>query len=74
MHYSTTRSISDINLHPEGLDDNLKDAIIQSYTSQDWCDSVSTLLTTDTFLPVNVQETLLESFIVLKAVLRFFRL
>ena len=55
--------VSDVNLHREedGLDDAVREAIIQSFTSKDWCDSLSTLLTTDTFLPLTVQETLLET-------------
>jgi nucleotide exchange factor SIL1 len=58
--------VSDVNLHEEGLEAELKEATIQSFSNEGWCGSLSTLLTTDTFLPVNVQETLLESVIVLK--------
>jgi nucleotide exchange factor SIL1 len=43
----------------------LKDAVIQSFTSADWCDATSKVLVTDSLLPVPVQETLLQTIAVL---------
>jgi hypothetical protein len=53
--------ITDVQLDGDASTAALDDAIIQAFTSTEWCDILSTLLITDTFLPVRVQETLMET-------------
>lgn len=53
--------ITDIKLDGEASTASLNDAIIQAFSSAEWCDVVSTLLVSDLFLPVRVQETVMET-------------
>lgn len=40
---------------------DLNDAIVQAFTTDVWCQAVSSVLTTDSFLPIRIQETVMEA-------------
>lgn len=48
-------------LHEEESASDLHSAIIAAFTSSEWCDLTSTILQADKFLPIPVQETLLQT-------------
>jgi nucleotide exchange factor SIL1 len=53
--------VSGIHLHGDESMEEQNKAIVDTFTSSDWCDSTSDVLVTDLFLPVPVQETLLKT-------------
>jgi hypothetical protein len=53
--------VSDVKLHGEESTEELKNEIIESFTSSDWCGSISNLLVSGSVLPVQVQESLLQT-------------
>jgi nucleotide exchange factor SIL1 len=57
--------VEDVQLHPELGDSSSNQAIIDSLTSSVWCDATHQSLTSDTFLPVKVQESILHSVAIL---------
>jgi nucleotide exchange factor SIL1 len=57
--------VSDINLDGDVAMKQLNDVIVKSFTSSYWCDPTMNLLLTDKFLPLKLQETVLETAVVL---------
>lgn len=57
--------VSDVKLHGEESTVEVNNEIISSLTSSDWCDSTSNVLLSKSFLPVQLQETLLQTIEVL---------
>lgn len=57
--------VTDIQLDGEASTATLNEAVIDAFTSPTWCDAVSTLLISDVFLPVRVQETIMETVLAL---------
>jgi hypothetical protein len=53
--------ITDIQLHGDDSTAALNQALIQDFTTKEWCDSVSSVLVSQVFLPVLVQETVMET-------------
>ncbi|KAG7345103.1 hypothetical protein IV203_032634 [Nitzschia inconspicua] len=53
--------LEDLQLHPELGDSATTKAIIDALTSKDWCDANQQAITSETFLPIKVQESILHS-------------
>jgi len=53
--------VSDVELHGEESVQETNEKIIESFTGRDWCDSTGNVLLSDSFLPVQLQETLLQT-------------
>ena len=56
--------IEDVLLHPEFSDPETNKRIIESLTTSDWCDATCNVLSRENFLPVKVEETILQTAIV----------
>lgn len=53
--------VTDIQLDGDKADPTLNDSIVKAFTTSEWCDIVSTVLTSEVFLPIRVQETVMET-------------
>jgi nucleotide exchange factor SIL1 len=57
--------IEDVTLHPDFSDADTNSALIEAVSTADWCDATCNALTSEAFIPVKVQESLLHAFTVL---------
>jgi nucleotide exchange factor SIL1 len=57
--------VEDVQLHPEFGDSMTNKGIIDALTSWDWCDATCQVVSSEAFLPVKVQESILHSVAVL---------
>ncbi len=53
--------VADIQLDGDKSTTSLNEAIVTAFTTTEWCEVVSTVLITETVVPIRVQETLMET-------------
>jgi hypothetical protein len=53
--------VTDIQLDGDKAESTMNDSIVKAFSTPEWCDIASTVLTSESFLPIRVQETVLET-------------